>query len=557
MTDRLLQQGAARYFRRLGPRTQVALCQLPLTLIVVAVAVATPFAWPTLLHNPVYISGIVLHCILFIGCFFVPWERLSPRAYLVVPVLDLVAIWLSLNGAGSMLPGLATLAIFPVIWLAASGMLARTSIILSVVGPALILLPSVLRKFPNFTASDITPIVLLPLMMLAVALAIRFASENMRLQQRQLQEKDKELREALAATRDREQLLKTILNATDVGIVAVNSEGQHLLTNNRQRIFEETANPTNRKLAPEEEHQLIFAQDKMTPLPPDKRPIRRAIEGESFSDYLVWIGEGAGQRAVSTAARPMTDDGGDFTGAVIVYNDVTGLVDALAANEDLVSNVSHEFRTPLNSILGNIDLVLEDVEGRSKLSAQRLEVVLHNSERLLALVSDLMLSASSALKVYPRRTDLARLVETSIGSARAQADQSNISLVVDVPSPLWAYADPLRIGQALDNLVSNAIKYSPGGGVVSISAQGTDEWIQLRVKDTGMGMSAEDSASVFKRFFRTDSAREASISGAGLGLSITKTIVERHGGDISCESRPGEGSTFTLTLPADGPPPSF
>jgi signal transduction histidine kinase len=253
----------------------------------------------------------------------------------------------------------------------------------------------------------------------------------------------------------------------------------------------------------------------------------------------------------------MMGDGGQFTGSVIVYNDVTGLVDALAANEELVSNVSHEFRTPLNSILGNIDLVLEDLEGTSKLSTQRLEVVQRNSERLLALVSDLTLSASSALKVHPKRTDLASLVETSIGSARAQADQSHISFVADVPSPLWAYADPLRIGQALDNLVSNAIKYSPGGGLISISAHGTKEWVQLSVKDTGMGMSPEDSAKVFRRFFRTQSAREASISGAGLGLSITKTIIERHGGDISCESRPGEGTTFTLTLPADGPPQSF
>jgi signal transduction histidine kinase len=525
---------------------------------VVAVGVATPFAWPSLLHNPIYLSGIALHGILFVACFLIPWERLGPRAYLVVPVLDLLAIWLSRNGAGTVLPGLATLAIFPVIWLSASGMLARTSIILSVLGPLLIVIPPLLGKLPNITASDVSSVVLLPLMMLAVSLAIRFASENMRLQQRALTEKDRELRQALAATRDRERLLKTILDATDVGIVAVNSNGQHLLTNNRQRIFEQTANPTSLGLSHhEEEQQLIFGHDKQTPLPADKRPIRRAIEGESFADYLVWIGEGADQRAISTAARPMTDDGGEFTGAVVVSSDVTGLVDALAANEDLVSNVSHEFRTPLNSILGNIDLVLEDAEGISKLSAQRLEVVQRNSERLLALVSDLMLSTSSALKVYPKRTDLASLVATSIGSARAQADHSNIALVADVPSPLWAYADPLRIGQALDNLVSNAIKYSPGGGVVSISAQGTDEWVQLRVKDTGMGMSPEDSARVFKRFFRADSARQAAISGAGLGLSITKTIVERHGGDISCESRPGEGSTFTLTLPADGPPPSF
>jgi signal transduction histidine kinase len=555
MTERLLQRGAARYFRRSGRRIQVALCQLPLTLIVVAMAVATPFAWPTLLNNPVYISGIVLHCILFIGCFFVPWERLNPSAYLVVPVLDLLAIWLSRNGAGTVLPGLVTLAIFPVIWLSASGLLTRTSLILSFVGPLLIMIPPLLGKLPNITASDVTPVVLFPLMMLAVALAIRFTTENMQLQQRQLQEKDKELRGALAATRDREKLLLTVFDATDVGIAAVDSSGHFLVSNDRQRHFREVthADPT----VPGQGHQLIFGQDRRTLLPPEKRPISRAIAGESFADYLVWAGEGAEQRAVSTAARPLVSEDGHLTGAVVVYSDVTGLVEALAANEELVSNVSHEFRTPLNSILGNVDLVLEDEEGTSPLSAKRLEVVQRNSERLLALVSDLMLSASSALKVYPKRTDLASLVESSIGSARAQADLSNISFVADVPSPLWAYADPLRIGQALDNLVSNAIKYSPGGGMVSISAQGTDEWIKLRVKDTGMGMSPEDSAKVFSRFFRSESAREAAITGAGLGLSITKTIVELHGGDISCESSPGEGTTFTLTLPAEGPPPSF
>jgi signal transduction histidine kinase len=521
-----------------------------------ALGIATPFAWPALLNSPVYIIGLVLHGALFAACFLVPWERLNRNAYLVIPVLDLLAIGLSRNGAGSLVPGLVILIIFPIIWLSASGMLARTSIVLSIVGPFFILLPTVAGKIPNLTASDLTSLFLFPLMMLAVSLAIRFASVNMRMQQRQLQEKDKELRDLLEASTERERLLKTILDATDVGIVAVNSKGEHLLTNNRQKKLEQDAsNPGVR--AAQEGDQLIFAQDKVTPLPAEKRPIQRAIQRESFADYLVWIGNGANQRAVSTAARPMMGDGGQFMGAVIVYNDVTGLVEALAANEELVSNVSHEFRTPLNSILGNIDLVLEDAGGTSKLSMQRLEVVQRNSERLLALVSDLSLSASSALKVHPKRTDLASLVETSIGSALAQADQSNISFIADVPSPLWAYADPLRIGQALDNLVSNAIKYSPGGGVVSISAQGAGGWVRLSVTDTGMGMSREDSERVFKRFFRTDSARQAAITGAGLGLSITKTIIERHGGDISCESRPGEGTTFTLTLPAEGPPPSF
>ncbi|WP_252576175.1 sensor histidine kinase [Pseudarthrobacter cellobiosi] len=508
----------------------------------------TPFAWPSLLGSLLYLAGIAIQGILFLACFLTPWERLRRSAYLVIPILDFLAIGILRNGASPLLPGLAILVIFPVIWLAASGMLVRTSLVLSAVGTLLIMLPSMAGRFPNLTAADITSLILFPLMMLAVSLAIRFASVNMRIQQRQLQAMGEELRELLAASREREKLLMTILDATDVGIIAVDSNGDQLLTNNRQRGFQQTAIPAGVAVGDESQY-LVFAQDKMTPLPAEKRPLRRAIEGESFADYLVWIGDGPQQRAVSTAARPLKDDVGHLTGAVVVFNDVTGLVEAMAANEELVANVSHEFRSPLNSILGNIDLVLEDREGMSDLTVRRLDVVQRNSERLLALVSDLTLEASAALNVHPKRTDISGLVETSIGSAQAHAERSAVALVANVPSPLWAYADPLRIGQALDNLVSNAIKYSPDGGTVTISAAGTDDWVKLVVRDTGMGMAPEDAAKVFSRFFRAESARDAAIPGAGLGLSITKTILERHGGAIACASALGGGSTFTMTLP--------
>jgi len=544
-----MPRAVALYFRKLGPRTQVALCQLPLSLIVTILGVMTPFTWPSLLVSPLYLAAITLHLILFVACFITPWERLPPSSYVAIPVLDLLAIALLRNGAAPLLPGLAILVVFPVIWLAGSGILARTSLVLSALGPFLIMLPTTAGKFPNLTASDITALVLFPLVMLAVSLAIRFASVNMRIQQRQLQAMGAELRELLAASREREKLLLTILDATDVGIVAVDSNGDQLLINNRQRRLQQIATPADG--AADESQHLVFAQDKVTPLPPDKHPLRRAVEGESFADYLVWIGEGPQQRAVSTAARPLMNDGGRLTGAVVVFSDVTGLVEATAANEELVSNVSHEFRSPLNSILGNIDLVLEDSEGLSDLTVQRLEVVQRNSDRLLDLVSDLTLEASSALKVHPKRTDISGLVESSIGSAQAQAERSSVALVADVPSPLWAYADPLRIGQALDNLVSNAIKYSPDGGTVTISAAGSADWVKLVVQDTGMGMAPEDAAKVFRRFFRAESAREAAIPGAGLGLSITKTILERHGGAIACASDLGGGSTFTMTLPVE------
>lgn len=555
MAEPLFQRGPGRIFRRLGTRAQVALCQLPLTFLVLVIAVATPFAWPSLMHSPLYVAGLALNAVLFLGCFLVPWERLAHRPYLLIPVLDFALIGFLRNGAAPLLPGLAVLVVFPVIWLSASGMLARSSLVLSFVGPFLIMVPSAVGHLPTVTASDLTTVLLFPVMMLAVSLAIRFASVSLRQQQRELADKDRELRELLAASREREKLLETVLEATDVGIAAVDRSGHFLVSNSRQRNFRRVTGADD--ALPGQGHQLIFGQDRRTLLPRDRRPINRAMAGESFADYLVWAGEGSEQRAISTAARPLVGEDGRLTGAVVVYTDVTGWVESLAANQELVSNVSHEFKNPLNSILGNVDLVLDDADSLPRQVAQRLLVVQRNAERLLDLVADLTASASTTLNVHPKRTDLASLVETSLGSAQALAQRSHVEIAADVPSPLWAYADPLRIGQVLDNLVSNAIKYSPDGGKVSISADADREWVRLSVTDTGMGMSSEDAARAFNRFFRAETARKAAIPGAGLGLSITRMIVERHGGTIACESGEGQGSTFTVTLPAEGPPPAF
>jgi len=550
--------GVDRHFGALHPRARVLASQLPLTVLLAAGVAAAPAAWNLHLASAWGQAALALHAALFLACLLVPWQRFGPLAPLVIPVLDLAAIGLSRVAAAEELPGLGVLSVLPVVWISASRLSPAAIVSLSFFGPLLAGLPWFFAGGVDDSPGRIATVALLALMTLAVSLAMQFARAQLRRQQRKVESKEAELQALLAESRERERLLNTILDTVDVGIVAVGADGRRLLTNSWQSRLEASAAPPGGAgpADPEWEEQLLLTgRDQSTPLPPGRRPLRRALAGESFADHLVCFGEAPGSRVVSTGAGPLRNDDGEFRGAVVVYNEVTGLVNALAAKEDVVATVSHEFRTPLTSIIGNLDLVLGEELPLPVL--RRIEVAQRNAERLLALVSDLLMSANSAVQVHPRKTDLAGLVEASLGSAQAHAQASRVSLGMDVPAPLWANVDPLRIGQALDNLVSNAIKYSPDGGAVTVSARSEGGRVLLQVADSGIGMTAADAARVFTRFFRSPAVRDGSIPGAGLGLSITKAIVEGHGGSISCSTFPGRGSTFTVELPAEGAPPAF
>ncbi len=558
MSKRRLVRDALRRGGVWTPRARVLAGHLPVPLLLAAGLAAAPAAWTLHLATSWGQAALVLHLVLLLACLLVPWQRLGPRAPLVVPLLDLAAIGLSRVAAAEELPGLGVLSVLPVVWISASRLSPAAIVSLSFFGPLLAGLPWFFAAGADRSPGRIATVALLALMTLAVSLAMQLARAQLRRQQRKVESKEAELQALLAESRERERLLNTILDTVDVGIVAIGADGRRLLTNSWQARLEASAAPPGEAGAADPEREdllLLTGRDQSTPLPPGRRPLRRALDGEPFADHLVCFGEAPQSRVVSTGARPLKNDDGGFGGAVVVYNEVTGLVNALAAKEDVVATVSHEFRTPLTSIIGNLDLVLGEELPLPVL--RRLEVAQRNAERLLALVSDLLMSASSAVQVHPRKTDLAGLVEASLGSAQAQAHSSRVSLAMDVPAPLWANVDPLRIGQALDNLVSNAIKYSPDGGAVTVSARAEGGRVLLQVEDSGIGMTAADAQKVFTRFFRSQAVRDGSIPGAGLGLSITKAIVEGHGGSISCSTLPGCGSTFTVELPAEGAPPSF
>ncbi|MFB9071434.1 sensor histidine kinase [Citricoccus parietis] len=256
----------------------------------------------------------------------------------------------------------------------------------------------------------------------------------------------------------------------------------------------------------------------------------------------------------------MYDEEDNFDGTVVVFQNVTDLMDAIQTRDRFVAEVSHEFRTPLTSIIGYLDVALE--EDLDPIVRKFLNTSQRNAERLLGLVTSLLDSAANSSKVTVQEVNLARLVRNSAESVEVQTKKAGLSLQADLPDRMDAKADPVKMGQVVDNLLSNAIKYTPSGGSITVSLRqlggvggvdGGGEWAELVVRDTGFGMTAAERGKLFTNFYRTEHVRKAAIPGTGLGLAITQGFVRAHGGEILVSSEKDVGSTFTVRIPLCGP----
>jgi PAS domain S-box-containing protein len=222
--------------------------------------------------------------------------------------------------------------------------------------------------------------------------------------------------------------------------------------------------------------------------------------------------------------------------------------------DEFVALVSHELRTPLTSIRGYLELLLDETEAVvfEPLHLGWLGVIDRNSERLLALVEDLLLKAqvnAGKVSLSVSEVDLGAIVVQSALTGAPVAAARGIELTSTTePLPPVA-ADPVRIGQVIDNLISNALKFTPADGRVEVRASVRGDRACVEVVDTGPGISTEEQERLFERFYRTGKAQTDAVPGVGLGLSIAKAIVEAHGGAIECTSVEGEGSTFSIELP--------
>ncbi|QAY74741.1 PAS domain-containing sensor histidine kinase [Agromyces protaetiae] len=535
-------QGRSATFDR-----SVVLSQLLFGVVLVVVVFTLQLLAASRVTRPEILAGVALAFVTTGVTVFVPWHRLPRSLVMIVPVLDIVAV--TLVRVGDPTSGIGLLWVFPTIWLASYFGLrgAVTAIVLTsgaVWGSEIV-------ADREFTPASIAAVVLLPIALVFVATSAYLTSRRARAQRVLLRAQTRQLERALRRANRQEALLADVLDAVDFGVIRQGRDGSGAIMNRSYaRLYGlDVGDPDSAR------DGVAFGEDRATPLLAEALPFNRAAAGEEFDDVVTWVPDGSGGlRALAVTSRRLHDEDGEVDGSVTVARDVTAELRAVRARDDLVASVSHELRTPMTSVLGYVDLSLEDPALPDGVR-RNLQIMERNGERMLDLIGAILQGAKQTGGPEPLRredVDLGEIVVEAVEALRPRSDERGIRVVVTAAEHVRAEVDGFRIRQVVDNLLSNAIKYNRDGGEVAIGAtsDGSTAWIVVR--DTGIGIPETELPRVFDRFYRADGVRQGTEHGSGLGLGITREIVERHGGTIEIDSEPGSGTTVVVRLPVAG-----
>ena len=350
-----------------------------------------------------------------------------------------------------------------------------------------------------------------------------------------------ELQERLVLLERERSQLRTVLEGMVEGVVLTDPTGRILLANDAfRRIF-------NAQLPVEGRRPLETAR-----VPALQEAIESALEADEPVTREIALG--GAQDKVIQASLASIRESGETVGAVAVFHDVSELKRLERVRREFVANVSHELRTPLTAIKGYAETLRDGGLRDSETAAEFVRVIHRHAERLRALIEDLLDLA--AVEQGEARIDLAPVALRDVATqaeavARPAAAGKRHTLTLDVPGDLpRVLADRDRLGQVLINLLDNAVKFTPEGGRIEVSARPSSGRVVLSVKDNGVGIPPEDIGRIFERFYRVGRSRDRREGGTGLGLAIAKHLTQAMGGTIEVESRPGSGTTFRVSLPA-------
>ncbi|MFT5289915.1 MAG: two-component system phosphate regulon sensor histidine kinase PhoR [Planctomycetota bacterium] len=359
---------------------------------------------------------------------------------------------------------------------------------------------------------------------------------------------------ARLATREKEQLLDeiaidrsrldAILESTDAGILCFLHQGDVIYAN---ASFSALTGIDTAEVVGQRVEDIGDALGALLPQPDDA--FTRMVANPGNEPPLRCSVELPTPRAFRVITRPVVA-GPDSAGYLLILRDITQVEDDRRAREELLGNLAHEIRTPLTSIHGFVDLLLAGKMGPVE-DAQRvaLDVVSKNVGRLVDLAGNLLdVDRMQTGAVDRSPTPLGQILDEVLEGELPRAMQKQLEVEVQVQADLIVLCGRSMLRQILRNLISNAIKYTPGGSI-RIRAERLEGEILVECSDTGIGMSEEDQQCVFNRFFRSDNEVVYSVGGTGVGLSIVRRFVESVGGSIELESSVGSGSTFRVFLP--------
>ena len=493
-----------------------------------------------------YLAALGVLLVATVLAVVIRWEELRPLWGALVPVLDMVAVALVRDLMRESSMAVSLLVLIPVLWMAAR--LRVTGVSIAVLAVTVLIAAPSLARADAIDSLTITHSLLLPFIVLQVGVLVVGALKLLDGQHRKLTSALEEKAALLEAAATSEQLLKNVIDSVGVGIVVVDRDGHDVLMNRAQQRIHEISSPEGNDDPSEAELTLRYP-GTTTPLPPDQRPVRRAVLQETYSNYLVSVGPaGVAGTTFAASARQILDRRGERDGAVVVFSDVSSYIEMVRSQQRFVAAVSHELRTPLTSVIGYLEMA-QDAPELPPEAASYLEVAHRNAEQLLLIAQDLLadqVARSGTQKLTLRPHRLSAIAEQVVEDFALRAEQEGITVVQDVEQTPELPLDAPRLQQAVGNLLSNALKYTPAGGTVRVQTRVRQNEVELCVTDTGIGMSDQEQANLFTDYYRTETARDRHIPGHGIGLSLTRRLVVAHGGQISVRSRPGEGSTFTL-----------
>ncbi|RLQ97969.1 two-component system histidine kinase PnpS [Falsibacillus albus] len=349
------------------------------------------------------------------------------------------------------------------------------------------------------------------------------------------------LQEMVVSQEMQQDRLSTLIENMGSGLVLIDSRGYVTLIN---RSYKENFNIEPTEFLQKRYHEVIKHKEVV-------KLVEEIFMTEKNVRRQLLLSLDIERRHFEVYGAPIIGTNDEWNGILLVFHDITDLKMLEQMRKDFVANVSHELKTPITSIKGFSETLLDGAMHDEEALKSFLNIILNESDRLQSLIQDLLdLSKieQQGFKLNVQPLDLSHMLEEVMKMLENKADSKNIELQYNTEDLLEIEGDVYRLKQVFINLINNAIAYTPSGGSIKVHASSVGSRVKVEVSDTGIGIAQEEIPRIFERFYRVDKARSRNSGGTGLGLAIVKHLVEAHRGYISVKSKVGEGTVFTVYL---------